>query len=182
MVKKGNLIVAEPTVFSDENFNRSVILLSDHSQSGSVGFILNKKLEYSTKEIIPELKFEFPIYNGGPVKQDNLYFIHNKSILISGSLAIKNEIHWGGDFKKALDLINEKKIKSDEIKFFLGYSGWEKNQLENEIQSNSWIVVNDNKNDKILLEDCENIWKDNLTKLGGNYMIWSNSPENPNHN
>ena len=182
MVKKGNLIVAEPTVFSDENFNRSVILLSDHSQSGSVGFILNKKLEYSTKEIIPELKFEFPIYNGGPVKQDNLYFIHNKSILISGSLAIKNEIHWGGDFKKALDLINEKKIKSDEIKFFLGYSGWDKNQLENEIQSNSWIVVNDNKNDKILLEDCENIWKDNLTKLGGNYMIWSNSPENPNHN
>ena len=182
MVKKGNLIVAEPTVFSDENFNRSVILLVDHSQSGSVGFILNKKLEYSTKEIIPELKFEFPIYNGGPVKQDNLYFIHNKSILISGSLAIKNEIHWGGDFKKALDLINEKKIKSDEIKFFLGYSGWEKNQLENEIQSNSWIVVNDNKNDKILLEDCENIWKDNLTKLGGNYMIWSNSPENPNHN
>tara|TARA_B110000003_G_C16382006_1_gene430865 strand:- start:106 stop:654 length:549 start_codon:yes stop_codon:yes gene_type:complete len=182
MVKKGNLIVAEPTVFSDENFNRSVILLVDHSQSGSVGFILNKKLEYSTKEIIPELKFEFPIYNGGPVKQDNLYFIHNKSILISGSLAIKNEIHWGGDFKKALDLINEKKIKSDEIKFFLGYSGWDKNQLENEIQSNSWIVVNDNKNDKILLEDCENIWKDNLTKLGGNYMIWSNSPENPNHN
>ena len=182
MVKKGNLIVAEPTVFSDENFNRSVILLVDHSQSGSVGFILNKKLEYSTKEIMPELKFEFPIYNGGPVKQDNLYFIHNKSILISGSLAIKNEIHWGGDFKKALDLINEKKIKSDEIKFFLGYSGWDKNQLENEIQSNSWIVVNDNKNDKILLEDCENIWKDNLTKLGGNYMIWSNSPENPNHN
>jgi putative transcriptional regulator len=182
MVKKGNLIVAEPTVFSDENFNRSVILLVDHSQSGSVGFILNKKLEYSTKEIMPELKFEFPIYNGGPVQQDNLYFIHNKSKLISGSLAIKNEIHWGGDFKNVLDLINEKKIKSDEIKFFLGYSGWDKNQLENEIQSNSWIVVNDNKNDKILLEHCENIWKDNLTKLGGNYMIWSNSPENPNHN
>ena len=102
MVKKGNLIVAEPTVFSDENFNRSVILLVDHSQSGSVGFILNKKLEYSTKEIMPELKFEFPIYNGGPVQQDNLYFIHNKSKLISGSLAIKNEIHWGGDFKLSL--------------------------------------------------------------------------------
>jgi putative transcriptional regulator len=182
MVKKGNLILAEPTVFSDENFNRSVILLVDHSQSGSVGFILNKKLEYSTKEIIPELKFKFPVYNGGPVHQDNLYFIYNKSKLISGSLAIKNEIHWGGDFKKALYLINEKKIKSDEIKFFLGYSGWDKNQLENEIQSNSWIVVNDNNNDKILLEHCENIWKDNLTKLGGNYMIWSNSPENPNHN
>ena len=182
MVKKGNIIVAEPTVFSDENFNRSVILLVDHSQSGSVGFILNKKLEYSTKEIMPELKFEFPIYNGGPVQQDNLYFIHNKSKLISGSFAIKNEIHWGGDFKKTIDLINEKKIKSDEIKFFLGYSGWDKNQLENEIQSNSWRVVNDNKDDLKLLEHCENIWKDNLTKLGGNYMIWSNSPENPNHN
>ena len=182
MIEKGNLLIAEPTVFSDENFNRSVILLVDHSQSGSVGFILNKKLEYSTKEIIPELKFEFPIYNGGPVQQNNLYFIHKKQELILGSLKIKNEIFWGGNFKTIINLINENKIKLDEIKFFLGYSGWDENQLENEINSSSWIIKNTKTNNKLIIGNCENIWENSMIELGENYILWKNSPENPNHN
>ena len=182
MIEKGNLLIAEPTVFSDENFNRSVILLVDHSQSGSVGFILNKKLEYSTKEIIPELKFEFPIYNGGPVQQNNLYFIHKKQELILRSLKIKNEIFWGGNFKTIINLINENKIKLDEIKFFLGYSGWDENQLENEINSSSWIIKNTKTNNKLIIGNCENIWENSMIELGKNYILWKNSPENPNHN
>jgi putative transcriptional regulator len=182
MIKKGNLIIAKPNVFNDKNFRRSVILIAEHNHSGSVGFIINKKIEYSTKEIIPELKTEFPIYNGGPVQKDNLYFIHIKSKLIPGCLKIKNEIYWGGDFKKVLHLINEKKIKSDEIKFFSGYSGWIKNQLENEINSDSWIVSNKKINEKLLFKNSENIWKLKLLELGGEYLLWSNSPENPNHN
>ena len=81
-----------------------------------------------------------------------------------------------------MHLINEKKIKSDEIKFFLGYSGWIKNQLENEINSDSWIVSNKKINEKLLLKNSENIWKLKLLELGGEYLLWSNSPDNPNHN
>ena len=182
MIKKGNLLIAEPTDISDQKFNRSVILLVNHNESGSMGFILNKKTEYSTKKLSPSLNFKFPIYSGGPVQQDSLYFIHNKPELIPNSLKVKNEIYWGGDFKKVINLINNKKIKPGEIKFFLGYSGWHKNQLENEIKLSSWIIKKENKNDKLLFEHCENIWKDNLTELGGNYIIWSNSPDNPTHN
>ena len=181
-MKKGYLLFAEPTIQHDLNFSRSVVLIAEQNELGSVGFILNKKSNYSTLDLIPEFNYDFPIYNGGPVEKENLYFIHKVPLLIENSIKINDKLYWGGDFNSLVKLINDKKIKSSEIKFFLGYSGWDKNQLENEIQSNSWIVVNDNKNDKILLEHCENIWKDNLTKLGGNYMIWSNSPENPNHN
>ena len=63
MLIKGSLLIAEPTGLSDLNFDRSVILLVEHNESGSVGFILNKKLKYSTKDLIPDLKYKFPIYN-----------------------------------------------------------------------------------------------------------------------
>ena len=181
-MKKGFVLFAEPTVQHDLTFSRSVILIVEQNENGIVGFIINKKTDYSTIDLIPELNINFPIYNGGPVEKENLYFIHKIPSLIKNSIKIKDNLYWGGNFDLVVELINENKIKNNEIKFFLGYSGWDKNQLENEIQSNSWIVVNDNKDDKVLIEHCENIWKDNLTKLGGNYIIWSNSPENPNHN
>ncbi len=182
MLKKGTLLIAEPTGLSDLNFNRSVILLVEHNESGSVGFILNKKLNYSTKDLIPDLKYKFPIYNGGPVQTENLYFIHNQPELIPNSLKITKEIYWGGDFTIILELINNKKLKLDEIKFFLGYSGWDKNQLEKEISISSWVVKQENRNANLLLKNCDNIWKENLLELGGKYLIWSNSPENPSNN
>ena len=93
MINKGDLLIAEPNVLNDINFNRSVILIVECNQNGSVGFILNKALEYSTKQLLPNLKFNFPIYNGGPVQKENLYFIHNKPDLISESIKINNEIY-----------------------------------------------------------------------------------------
>ena len=103
-------------------------------------------------------------------------------MLIPNSLKIKKEIYWGGDFSVVLELINSKKIKLGEIKFFLGYSGWDKNQLENEITLSSWVVEKENGNVNLFLKSCDNIWKEKLLELGGRYLIWSNSPENPSNN
>tara|TARA_B100000929_G_scaffold279396_1_gene256497 strand:+ start:485 stop:1033 length:549 start_codon:yes stop_codon:yes gene_type:complete len=182
LLEKGSLLIAEPTGLSDLNFDRSVILLVEHNESGSVGFILNKKLNYSTKDLIIDIKYKFPIYNGGPVHTENLYFIHNQPKLIPNSLRITKEIYWGGDFSIVLKLINSKQIKLDEIKFFLGYSGWDKNQLENEIAISSWVVKKENRDANLLLKNCDDIWKEKLLELGGKYLIWSNSPENPSNN
>jgi putative transcriptional regulator len=71
-IKKGNLLFAEPSMIGDINFNRSVVLIANHTKTGSVGFILNKKLNYTSSELIPELKYDFSIYNGGPVEKENL--------------------------------------------------------------------------------------------------------------
>ena len=80
--KKGDLLFAEPTILGDISFNRSVILLTNHSKDGSIGFILNKPLNFLLSDLIPEVEQEFKVYNGGPVEQDNLYFIHKKLIVI----------------------------------------------------------------------------------------------------
>ena len=176
---KGLLLVAEPSIIGDLSFNRSVILLADHNAEGSVGFILNKPLGYSIHDLIPEIEANFKIYNGGPVEQDNLYFIHNIPDLIPNSIEISNGIYWGGDFESTKDLINEGKIKKNNIRFFLGYTGWDAQQLENEMTANSWIVSKNGYENKIIGKSTTHFWKEKILELGGDYVIWSNAPENP---
>lgn len=178
-LKKGNLLIAEPSTSGDLSFNRSVILLADHNESGSIGFIINKPLKYTIRDLVPEIKANFKIYNGGPVEQDNLYFIHNIPDLIPNSIEISNGIYWGGDFDSTCDLINEGKINKNNIRFFLGYSGWEPHQLENEMNTNSWIISENSHENKILGKSATNFWKEKILELGGEYLIWSNAPENP---
>ena len=79
--QKGNLLIAEPAIIGDVSFNRSIVLLADHSDEGSIGFILNKPLEYTINDLVPEVEATFKVYNGGPVEQDNLYFIHKILLL-----------------------------------------------------------------------------------------------------
>ena len=145
---KGQLLISEPSIIGDLSFNRSVILLADHDKEGSVGFIINKPLKYTINDLIPEVRARFKIYNGGPVEQDNLYFIHNIPDLIPNSIEISNGIYWGGDFESTKELINNGTIQKGNIRFFLGYTGWGQNQLEAEMNSNSWIVTSNNYKNK----------------------------------
>ena len=180
--KKGDLLIAEPAIIGDVSFNRSIVLLADHSEEGSIGFILNKPLDYNINDLVPEVEASFKVYNGGPVEQDNLYFIHRIPELIPDSIEISLGIFWGGDFSIVSELIANNKIKDSDIKFFLGYSGWESSQLETELKSNSWVVTNNIYNEKIIDKDYQSFWKEKMLEFGGEYIIWSNAPENPNYN
>ncbi len=93
---KGALLIAEPSIIGDASFNRSVVLLAEHNDEGSVGFILNKPLKHRLKDFVPEVNSNLRVYNGGPVEQDNLYFIHRVPELIPDSIEISNGIYWGG--------------------------------------------------------------------------------------
>ena len=178
-LKKGSLLIAEPSLIGDLSFNRSVILLADHNKEGSVGFIMNKPLKYSINDLVPEIRTKFKIYNGGPVEQDNLYFIHNVPDLIPDSIEISNGIYWGGEYETTKELINSGKINKDNIRFFLGYTGWEEDQLETEMEENSWIAIRNSYENKIIGKSHSHLWKKQIQELGGDYLIWSNAPENP---
>ncbi|TDU39822.1 putative transcriptional regulator [Gelidibacter sediminis] len=180
--KKGHLLIAEPSIIGDNSFNRSVVLLADHTNEGSIGFILNKPLEYTLRDLVPDTLVAFKVYNGGPVEQDNLYFIHKVPELIPESIEISLGIYWGGDFDTVLSLINQGKIKPSDIRFFLGYSGWEPFQLEEELETNSWIVSENVYEKSIIEKKDSSFWKEKMLELGGDYSIWSNAPENPSYN
>ena len=166
--KKGHLLIAEPSTIGDLSFNRSVVLLADHTSDGSVGFILNKPLGYTIHDLIPEIQGNFKIYNGGPVEQDNLYFIHNVPDLIPESIEISNGIYWGGDFEKLVELIKNGKADPARIRFYIGYSGWSNGQLSDELKEKSWLTVKATRK-LIFHQHYEEIWKDALKSLGGDY-------------
>lgn len=179
---KGVLLVAEPSIIGDVSFNRSIVLLAEYNSEGSVGFILNKPLEYTLHDFIPEISSTLPVYNGGPVEQDNLYFIHKVPHLVPGSIEISNGIYWGGDFNAIATLLKNDELTENQIRFFLGYSGWANEQLEQELALNSWVVTANDYKNEIIGKPYFNFWKEKMIEFGGDYLIWSNSPEDPSYN
>ena len=175
---KGKLLIAEPSILNDKEFNRSVIYLTEHNKEGCIGFILNKPTEFVLNDLIPEIECNFVVYNGGPVEQENLYFIHKIPHLIPGSIKIDDEFYWGGDFDILTKLLENNDINATDIRFFLGYSGWSISQLNEELNESTWVIVK-NKYPNLLDIKSDDIWKNQLMAFGGEYQIWANAPKNP---
>lgn len=180
--KKGDLLTARPSIIGDISFNRSIILLAEHAREGSVGFILNKPLDYTLGDLVPEIEASFKIFKGGPVEVDNLYFIHKLPHLIPNSIEISFGLYWGGDFEKVMKLISEQVVKEHDIRFFLGYTGWDTNQLNNELKVSTWMLSENIYQSKIIAKKSSTFWKEKMLEFGGEYSLWSNAPENPSYN
>tara|TARA_B100001059_G_scaffold156241_1_gene155768 strand:- start:37 stop:582 length:546 start_codon:yes stop_codon:yes gene_type:complete len=178
----GKLIVATPSVIGDFNFHRSVVLLTNYKTSGSVGFILNKKLDYTLDEVMDGIYDKFPLYFGGPVEQDNLFYIHTLGDKISNSVRISKTLYWNGDFKSVNNLLKKGKLNQENIRFFLGYSGWTEGQLEEEIKVKSWEPFEIKSVLELIKMPTKDMWRECMEALGGEYLLWSNTPNNPSYN
>ena len=136
---QGSILISEPFL-QDAYFQRSVVLLVEHTQEGSMGFVLNKKTELSVNTFFADLQGfpEMPIYLGGPVSANRLFFIHSLGdLIIPNSLKINDHLYFDGDFSALIHYIQNGHSVDGKVKFFLGYSGWQKGQLHNEIAKNS---------------------------------------------
>lgn len=176
-LQKGRLLIAEPFL-GDPSFERTVILVTDHSDDGSVGFVLNRPLDLRMEQVLDA----FPAYNaqlyyGGPVQQNNLYFLHNKGQLVPESEEIAPGLFWGGKIAAVKEMLQTGMMEQSDIRFFLGYSGWGKDQLDNEIKEHAWVVVRPSIN--VLQTNSKTLWKDLLLDLGGDYRLWANAPSDP---
>lgn len=172
------LLIADPFL-KDINFMRTVVYMCRHSEDGSFGFVLNKLFDQTLDELIMGLDgFPVPVYNGGPVQPDTIHFLHQYPDLIPDSYKISDDIHWGGDFETVKILIRENKLDLSKIKFFIGYSGWEQTQLENELKESSWLTATATR--KIVFEiPPENVWKESIEHLGGKYKMMVHFPIDP---
>lgn len=178
---KGKLLVSEPYL-PDPNFERSIILLCEHNESGSFGFVLNKPSLAMLGDVMEGLEqFEAPIFVGGPVQQDTLHYLHSCAE-VAGATLIASDVYWGGDFDNLKFLINTKQIDPKEIKFFLGYSGWSEGQLDTEMEADSWIVSDQFGSELVFESNPKEMWKKSLESLGGRFSIYSNYPEDPRMN
>ncbi|HYG40632.1 MAG TPA: YqgE/AlgH family protein [Cytophagales bacterium] len=177
-INKGDILISEPFL-PDANFERSVILLCSHDETGSLGFVINKPSKVQINQVVESEKHitDFA-YIGGPVEQNTLHFLHTLGDKIEGSLPVHNGIYWGGNFEQLSELIALKLINSTEYRFFLGYSGWSDGQLEEELKQKSWIISNKYNND-LFGYKSEDLWRIVLKDLGGKFKMISNYPLDP---
>jgi len=174
----GTLLVAEPFL-KDPNFLRSVVLLCEHGEEGSIGFVLTRRHKQSLHQLIPELKTRiWPLFYGGPVQTDSLHFIHQYPLLIPGSREISKGIWWGGDFSTVLDLIKEQALEPSHLRFFIGYAGWEQEQLQEELHQKTWLTTAA-KSSLIFNSKPQDIWNHTLKSMGGSYSMMTNFPIDP---
>lgn len=177
----GKLLVAKPAL-GDPNFDRTVVFLTEYSEHGAVGFVLNRRIDVKVGDLIGDFdNFQGRIYHGGPVQNDSLFFVHRKGDLIPGSHRITKEISWGGDFQPLREMIEMDLIGPDDLLFFLGYSGWGAGQLDQEIEDQSWWLFPESSADWFNRPN-DDLWAEVLRHQGDDYALWLNSPSDPNLN
>jgi putative transcriptional regulator len=174
----GILLIADPFL-KDPNFLRSVVFLCEHKEDGSFGFVLNRQFENTLEELIPELVgHKLPVYYGGPVQLDSIHFLHQYPEEIPGGKEILKGVYWGGEFDAVVDLVKKSTTNLDKIRFFIGYSGWSEGQLETELKEKTWLTVKATRK-LVFHHDYEQLWKDSLKHMGGDYEMMANFPIDP---
>jgi putative transcriptional regulator len=181
IAEKGRVLISEPFL-PDSFFNRSIVYLAEHSPEGSVGFILNKVLDLNLNDAITGFDtWQEPLYMGGPVAPDTLHYIHTLGDIIPKSVWVHSNIFMGGDIDTIRTMIANGIIKKHQIRFFLGYSGWSKGQLEEELRENSWVIAQVSS-DIIMKNKGVDTWKKVLRSLNNKYRIWADFPDSPDMN
>lgn len=179
--EKGKILISEPFL-PDTFFNRSIVYLTDHNPKGSVGFILNKKLEIKLCDAVTGFEtWKENLNMGGPVSPDTLHYLHNLGHLVPGSIKVESNIYWGGDIDSIRNLIKTGTVAPGQIRFFLGYSGWSEGQLERELKENSWVTARVSP-EAIMQSRESDSWKRVLRSLKNKYRVWADFPDSPDMN
>jgi putative transcriptional regulator len=180
-VEVGSLLVAEPFK-TDEYFKKSVILIGEHNEEGTVGFILNKPTDLSLNDVLYDFPcFDGTVYFGGPVQTDTIHFLHTLGKKLEGSLEIAPGIYWGGNLDTLKTMISANQISNDDIRFYAGYSGWEPDAFKEEIKNRTWLVTK-------FIEDCpfssepDSLWDVMLATFGCSYATISSRLVDPTPN
>jgi len=180
-ISQGSLLVSNPFL-NDPYFKRSVVLLADHDEEGSLGFILNKPTNVKIADAVEGFPdFNSLLYLGGPVEKEDLYYIHTLGEELSGSKKITDDIYWGGNYEQLKLLVDIGKIQPHMIRFFVGYAGWEPFKIEKEVKEKIWMPQAFNR-EIIFSKDPNNLWSKIIKSMDKEYATMANCPEDPQWN
>lgn len=182
--KEGSLLVAEPFL-SESHFNHAVILLIDYAlASKSMGIVMNRSTSYSLGQLVDSVddSLSIPVYCGGPMSYNRLFYIHSLGPMFSGSREIPGGLYIGGDFNDVTEYISEGYPVDGLIRFFVGYSGWDAGQLDDEISSHVWAVAKQMDHKDMLIGADDTYWHKTVRSMGDKYRGWLYHPMHPSAN
>ena len=136
---KAGMYIKSSTALIGSFFEHTTILIVEHNEKGTIGFVTNKSFGKSLHELIEfNHSKPFPLMDGGPVDRDHLFVLHNRPDLIEGGKQIPNGFYFGGNMGQVIEAINTGAAGEQEIQVFIGYCGWDEGELEAELEEGSW--------------------------------------------
>jgi putative transcriptional regulator len=176
-LQTGDLLVAKPFM-DDPYFKRAVVLLCEHTDKGSMGFVLNKPIDMKINDIISDFPpIEAGLFYGGPVQTDTLHYLHRAGNLLEDSVSVGHGVYWGGDFDNLRFLIESRLLLAEDIRFFVGYAGWDPGQIQEEIEMDSWFTAPFDAN-YVFKSPPEALWSLVMRHKGDAFEVLSHLPDN----
>lgn len=180
-VASGTLLVAEPFL-RESYFNHAVVCLVDYGENEkAMGLTLNKATSYTLGNLVSRVvrPEPIPVFCGGPLSLNHLFFLHRLGDILPGAKPVGNGVYFGGEFDIMVDYVNSGAPIDGQVRFFLGYSGWDVGQLADELLNNVWAVVDDFDEHKLLCGIDDAYWHNYVKMLGNDYRGWLYHPHNP---
>ena len=178
--RPGVLLVAEPFLREDY-FNHAVITLIEYDKDkSSMGLVLNKPTGYTLGEAIEGIddNIDTPIYCGGPVSCDRMFYIHSLGNEFPHSRKLSDDLYIGGDFESVKSYVNMGLPTEGIIRFFVGYSGWSRGQLEDELAGDVWALTDFDNPHELLHGNGDPYWHRCVRHMGEPYRSWQLLPRN----
>lgn len=180
-IEQGNILIAQPFL-QDGYFKRSVIYLCEQNGDGVIGFVLNRPQGMLLRDVIPHIKNgNFPVFEGGPVSVNQLYYIHTIGEKLNDSVHITGGVYWGGNFFELAHMIEHGQVSPQEVRFFVGCSSWGLEQLTDELADNAWFMKQTDYSDLVAVKPSE-LWGSELAKLNPGYRAFSDFAHDPSLN
>jgi putative transcriptional regulator len=177
---KGQLLLASPALF-DPNFRRTVVLITEHTEEGAAGLVLNRRSDTAVAEAVPDLTPLVPdeevVYVGGPVQQEAVLCLAEFEDPDDAAILVVDHVGFvpgDGDFGLIAGGTRRARV-------FAGYAGWGPGQLEAELEASSWIVEDADRADLFAAPETD-LWSSIMRAKGGVYRVVALMPEDPSLN
>jgi putative transcriptional regulator len=177
---KGQLLLASPALF-DPNFRRTVVLVTEHTEEGAAGVVLNRPSNVAvadaTPDLVPLVAEDDRVYLGGPVQQETVLVLARFEEPEAAAQLVVDDVGFvpgDGDFASLA-------ASTSRARVFAGYAGWGPGQLEAELEELSWIVEAAG-DAELFPEPGADLWSSVLRRKGGVYRVVALMPEDPSQN
>ncbi len=174
-------MLAAPALL-DPNFRRTVVLITEHTDEGAAGLVLNRPSRTTVGEVVPDLTRltddEAPVWVGGPVQQEAVLVLAEFDDPEDAAAIVTDDVGFvpgDGDFELLAVVTRRARV-------FAGYAGWGPGQLEAELEEGSWLVEPVEGIDLFAEPGTTDLWGSVLRRKGGVYRVLALMPEDPSQN
>ncbi len=138
---KAGIYIKSAAALIGSFFEDTTILLVEHNEAGSTGFVTNKAFGKSLNDLLEFSHAKpFPLMDGGPVDREHLFVLHKRPDLIEGGKQLTDGLYLGGNMVQVIEAMNTNSVSDQQIQLFIGYCGWDVGELEAELEEGSWTV------------------------------------------